>query len=139
MTLFFFISLCVSAFGLVLLLGFKRYEMRTGRVVFARLRPAMRRVIHPIVLFVQYLLPFMARRSIAVTVRAARAGLTATLARVTLYLEATLARMLAAVQQAMQPRRGGGQASSFLQEVADHKRRLLKDPAEKRAIFEEYQ
>ncbi len=137
MTLFFLIILCASALGLVLLLSFKRYEMRTGRVVFARIRPFVRAVVHPVVLFVQYLLPFMARRSLAATVRALRAGLSRTLARATLYLETTLARMLAAIQHAMQPRRGG-QASSFLQEVADHKRALLKDPAEKRAIFEEY-
>lgn len=137
MTLFFFISLCISALGLLLLLGAKRYEMRTGRVIFARLRPTLQRVIHPIVLFVQYMLPFLARRSLAATVRTVRAALSRTIARVTLYLEATLTRMLAAIQQTMQPKRGG-QASSFLQEVADHKRSLLKDPVEKRAIFEEY-
>jgi hypothetical protein len=37
----------------------------------------------------------------------------------------------------MQPKRGGV-ASSFLQEVADHKRRCSAHPAEKRAIFEEF-
>jgi hypothetical protein len=138
MTLFFLITLCTSALGLVLLLSFKRYEMRTGRVVFARLRPVLRRALHPVILFVQYLVPFIARRSLAATVRAARAALSRTTARLVLYVETMLARALTALQQMMQPRRGG-QASSFLQEVADHKRSLLKDPAEKRAIFEEFQ
>jgi hypothetical protein len=111
--------------------------MRTGRVVFARVRPGLNRVVHGLVLFVQYMLPFMARRSIGRMLRAIRAALSRTIARLILYLEASLYRMLAAMQHAMQPKRGGT-ASSFLQEVADHKRSLLKNPAEKRAIFEEF-
>lgn len=137
MTLFFLITLCVSSLGLILLLLAKRYEMRTGRMVFQRLRPLVRRAVHPVVLFVQYILPFMARRSLRATVRAMRAGLSRILARATLYVETGLARMLHAMQQAMQPKRGGV-ASSFLQEVAEHKRKLLNDPEERKAIFEEF-
>jgi hypothetical protein len=137
MTLFFLITLCVSSLGLLLLLLAKRYEMRTGKVVFQRTRPLVRKVVHPVVLFVQYILPFMARRSLRATLRAARAGLSRILARATLYVETSLSRLLHAIQQAMQPKRGGV-ASSFLQEVAEHKRKLLSDPEERKAIFEEF-
>lgn len=138
MTLFFSITLCLSAVGLVLLLGLKRYEMNTGRVFFARIRPKINRVLHNLVLFVQYMLPFMARRSVAHALRALRVALSSAVARLILYLEVSLHRMLVTIQHAMQPRRGGGTTSTFLQEVADHKRKLLRNPAEKKAIIEEY-
>lgn len=138
MTQALFTSLCVSAILLLLLVSVKRYEMNTGRVVFLGMRKVVYRMLHPVVLFVQYLLPFLAKRSLSLTAQAVRVGLSRTLARAVLYLEMLLARMLTGIQNMMQPKRGGGQASSFLQEVADHKRKLLKDPAEKHAIFEEY-
>jgi hypothetical protein len=138
MTLFFFITLSLSASGLVLLLGLKHYELQTGHVIFAAIRPGTKRVLHSFVLFVQYLLPFIARRSLAHMFRIIRVALSAMLARLTLYVEASLYRMLRTMQQTMRPRRGGGPASAFLQEVADHKQKLLKDPVEKRAIFEEF-
>ena len=138
MILFFTITLCLSSLGLLLLLSIKRYEMRTSRVLFARARPNISYVLHGIVLFVQHILPFIARRSIAKTFAFMRSSLSRALARLTLYVEVTLKRALTAIQQTMQPRRSGGSASTFLQEVAEHKSRLLKDPVEKRAIFEEY-
>ncbi len=138
MILFFTITLCLSSLGLLLLLGIKRYEMRTERVVFAWARPSVTRVVHIIVLFIQYILPFIARRSIAKVLAFMRSSLSRALARLMLYIEVSLKRALTSIQETMQPRRSGGTASTFLQEVADHKSKLLKDPAEKRAIFEEY-
>jgi hypothetical protein len=139
MTLFFTVSLGVSVVGLILLLILKRYEMRSGKVVFMRARPRLERLSHAIVLFLHYILPFLARRSMAAILHSARVWLGATLARLTLSVEHTLARLLTAVREAVEPKRGGGQATGFLQEVADHKRRLLTDPSQKHAIFEEYQ
>ncbi len=138
MTLFFFITLCVSATGLILLLSVKRYEMSTGHVIFVRARPSIARALHTAVLFVQYILPFVARRSLAHAVKLLRAALSNLLARLTVFIEGSLHRLLEEIHHLMQPKRGGGAASAFLQEVADHKRKLLKDPAEKRAIFEEF-
>jgi hypothetical protein len=138
MTFFFISTLVLSSLGLILLLSLKRYEMRTGRVVFARSRPRLERGVRFVTIFVQYLLPFVARRGLAAMLRGVRATLTAVLARAVLSIESTLAGLLSTMQHAMQPKRGGP-ASTFLQEVADHKRRLLRGPAEKRAIFEEYQ
>ena len=138
MTLFFFITLCLSAIGLITLLGAKRYEMRTKRVIFAGLRPGMHRVMHGIVLFVQYMLPFIARRSIGKVAHTLRAALSNALARLTLYLEVMLHRILEGLHELMRPRRTNSPASTFLQEVAEHKRQLLRNPAQKRAIFEEY-
>ena len=136
--LFFTITLCLSSLGLILLLSIKRYEMQTGHVIFQRVRPSLNRMLHNIVLFIQHILPLIARRGVASAFRYLRALLSSSLARLTLYTEVTLRRMLTTMQETMQPRRGGGSASTFLQEVAEHKSRLLKDPAEKRAIFEEY-
>ena len=137
MTLFFFTTLCLSALGLVLVLGVKRYEMNTGHVIFMRARPRLARAMHGVMVFIEHVLPFIARRSAAQALRLARAGVSNMLARLTLYIETGLHRLLSAVQQGMQPKRGGGAASAFLQEVAEHKKKLLKDPEERKAFFEE--
>jgi hypothetical protein len=137
MTLFFTTTLYLSIAGLVLLLGFKRYELRTNRVVFARIRPGLERFSHALVLFIQYILPFLARRSVGAMLRGFRATLSAALARALLQVEIFLARILAKLQHIMQPKRTGGAASTFLQEVAEHKRKLIRNPAHKSAIFEE--
>jgi len=137
MTLFFFITLCLSALGLTLLLGVKRYEMNTGHVIFMRARPKVSRFMHWVMVFIEHVLPFVARRSAAQALRLARAGISNMLARLTLYIETSLRRLLLAIQQGMQPKRGGGVASAFLQEVAEHKKKLLKDPEERKAFFEE--
>ena len=137
MTLFFFITLCFSATMLVLLLGVKRYEMNTGHVIFMRARPKAARIVHIVVLFIQHVLPFIARRSAAQAFRLARAGVSNMLARLTLYIETSLRRLLLAIQQGMQPKRGGGVTSAFLREVAEHKKKLLNDPEERKAFFDE--
>ncbi len=139
MAAFFFITLCISALGLLTLIGLKRREMRTHRVMFARARPAAERGLHALVLFVQYMLPFMARRSLGAMYRAVRAAFLRLVARGVLLVEETLHRLIALLQGLTQPPSRGGAASSFLQEVADHKKSLLRKPLAKRAIFEEYQ
>jgi hypothetical protein len=139
MALIFSITLLLSIVGLTLLLGIKRYELNTGRMVLKGVRPAVRRVVHTAVLYVEYLLPFLARRSLAHAARVARVVLSRAAARMALFVEETLHHALLGVEHMMQPRQSGGAASGFLEEVAEHKRKLLRKPPEHRAIFEKYQ
>jgi hypothetical protein len=136
MALFFFVTLCVSVLGLMLLLSIKRYEMRTRRLFFALLRPFIDRVLHTLVFVSQYLLPYLLRRGVLMLWRRIRAGVSRAFARMALYVEFTLHRMLETLHKTTEPSRARGQVSAFLQEVADHKQKLLRKPAAKRAIFE---
>lgn len=138
MALFFFTTLSISILGLILLLGLKRYEMVKRRMFFARSRPSISRVVHAGEFIAQYFLPYLVRRGFLVLWRRVRTGVLRGFARLTLWVEHTLHRMLGTLQHMMEPSRGRGQVSAFLQEVADHKQKLLRKPAEKRAIFERY-
>ncbi len=136
MALFFSITLVLSALGLMSLLWVKSYEMRSGRLFMAGVRPAARRGLHASVLFVEYILPGLARRGWRSMLAAARSVLKAAAARAILFFEDTLERMLAFIRALMQPPRGGGEASAFLREVAEHKKKLLEKPVGKREIFD---
>jgi hypothetical protein len=138
MALFFSITLCLSILGLTTLLGLKRYELKTGRIVFERVRPRVRQVLHDVVLIAQYLLPFLARRVLTNVLVAARVLFLRVIARIALFVEETLHRWLGAVEHMLQPHPSGGQASQFLREIAEHKQSLLKRPAQRRAIIEKY-
>jgi hypothetical protein len=139
MAIFFLTTLCISALALITLLGVKRYELRTGRVAFARIRPRAQRLIQNVILLVQYMLPFLARRSLFALTRGFRLAVGHFVALGVLYVENALRQMLVAIHNILQPKTHVGPASSFLQEVAEHKRKLLRKPVEKRAIFERYQ
>ena len=137
MALFFTITLVLSSLGLVSLLMLKSYELRSGRLFMGGLRPALQRALHASVLFIEYIVPGLARRGWGGMWAAARAVLKSALARAILFFEKTLERMLAFMRDLMQPPRGGGEASQFLREVAEHKKKLLEKPAGKRAIFDD--
>ncbi|HYF13230.1 MAG TPA: hypothetical protein VD928_02960 [Candidatus Paceibacterota bacterium] len=137
MVLFLIITLAVSLVGIILILSVKRYEMRTGKMFFRRSRPALAKPFRTSSLIIEHLLPLIARRSIERGAIALRITLGRFLAKVTLMIESILRRMLAAIHRFVEPRESGGPASAFLQEVAAHKRKLLRRAPEKRAIFEE--
>ena len=137
MVLFLLITLCVSLLGIILILSIKRYEMRTGRVFFARTRPAITAPLHTSSLVIEHLLPRFAQRSVDRGIVTIRAVLGRMLAKGTFMIETMLRKMLSAIHRVVEPRERGGPASAFLQEVAAHKRKLLRRAPDKRAIFEE--
>jgi hypothetical protein len=106
---------------------------------FARLRPFANKILHTLVFIGQYLLPYLLRRGVFMLWRKARASITRAFARLALYVEFTLHRMLETLHKTTtEPSHARGQVSAFLQEVADHKQKLMRKPAQKRAIFEQY-
>ncbi|HVV39036.1 MAG TPA: hypothetical protein VHD31_01795 [Candidatus Paceibacterota bacterium] len=137
MALFFTITLLISSLGLLSLLLLKSYEMRTGRLFMASMRPGVQRLMHATVLFVEYILPGLARRGVRGIWLSVEGVVKQALARAILFFENALENMLTFVRELMQPPRGGGQASQFLREVAEHKKKLLERPVAKRAIFDE--
>jgi hypothetical protein len=131
------IALGVSILGLLSLLTLKRIEMRTGKVVFAGLRPGLRRFFHIILVVVEHVIPGVIKHVWRAILRFMRGGAQRMIARAILMFEMTLERVLHTVRTTSTAPQGHGEVSNFLREVAAHKRALLKRAPSKRAIFEE--
>ena len=126
MVLFFTIALGLSIGGMASLLALKRYELDTGKLVMADVRPVVGEFFHRVVVMVGSRLPDFAQRSAARATQALRALAHHMVARATLGLEQMLERVLHTVREKTSPPRAPGEASAFLREVADHKKQILK-------------
>lgn len=138
MAFFLTITLLVSAAFLTLLIAVKRFEMRRKRVVFARLRPTVAGALHAALLLVEHILPSLVRRMVYRAWVVARRAAGAVLARAVLFFERRLVQVLELMHYKMQPARSSGEVSTFLKEVAEHKRKLLRRAPHKRMILDEY-
>ena len=126
MVLFFTSTLITSAVALVLLLSIKRYELNTGRVLGASLRPYSGRFFHAVSLWVERIIPTLARiysKRIWNTTLGTIHRLTAL---VVVRVEGTLERTLHTLRHTTNVRHTSSDASPFLREVSEHKRKLLK-------------
>ena len=138
MVLFLTVLLCVSVLGLVCLITVKHWELTTGRVLISKLRPAAARVLGEGLHFVERRAPAalkdLARRFYA----EARETLHLAVAWVALRTERLLERVLNTLRHTTHSH-GGGEASAFLREVAEHKKSLQKraSPKNPNAIYEE--
>ena len=137
MVTFLTVTLAVSFVALMSLLILKRFELATGRRVFARLRPRHGGFIYRIFFFIERTLPAIIRYFLVMSFRFVRGGFHRLIAWIVLHVERSLERILHTVRERTTPTRSSGEASSFLRAVADHKRTLLHSSAGKRAIFDE--
>ena len=124
MVLFFSLGLILSILGMVGLLSFKRYELSSGHVVFASARPAVGAFFRQALWWVEKVLPSLLRVYSIRTVRFCKVVLQRALARSILWLEHTLEQVLHHVRERTAVVRSPGEASAFLREVAEHKRKL---------------
>lgn len=138
MELFLITTLLVSCAGLVILLSLKRFEMRSGKLIMGSVRPKVGGVMHSGVVFVESVLPALFIRSAKRLLSGMNVWIQKTFARAIVFFEQTLRWMLDSIHEmTTKPRQGGGPASAFLREVAEHKRKLQKRSAHKRAILDE--
>ncbi|MEI6863821.1 MAG: hypothetical protein WCK46_00400 [Candidatus Adlerbacteria bacterium] len=134
MVLFFTTTLFVSIVGLLSLLAVKRWELKTGNVLFlARVRPTVGTMAHVFLLWVERVLPALAAHHGQRTVAVVRAWTHRTIARGVLAAERGLEHTLDTIRGATDHPKSSKEASAFLREVAEHKRRLLRrKPREKK-------
>lgn len=137
MDVFFSITLGISIVGLVLLLSLKRYELRTGRRLFGGMRPLLDRFFRRVLLLIEHALPRAVESGGKQAGHASRYFIRHAFAGTMGFFERMLEVMLHTVREKTEPQRGSKNASEFLQEVAEHKRQLDKQPEEKRVIFED--
>ncbi|HUD03043.1 MAG TPA: hypothetical protein VMR46_03480 [Candidatus Paceibacterota bacterium] len=126
MALFFTVTLALSLAGMLFLLAFKRYELTTGKVLFVSGRPAIGNFFKQTLWWIEKVLPALVRVYGRRMVRWCKAALQRALARSILWLEHTLEKVLRTVREKTDAPRAAGEASAFLREVAEHKRKLSR-------------
>lgn len=134
MALFFSGALLVSVVGMIALLGFKRYELSSGHVIFARARPAIGTFFKHTLWWIEKVLPALVRVYSRRALRYCKVVLQHALARSILWVEHTLERVLSAVREKTAASRAPGEASAFLREVAEHKRKLSRRVKKPRVV-----
>ncbi len=126
MALFLTAVLVLSSLAMAGLLYAKEWEMRTGNVLFANSRPRASEVLHRGSRLIEESLPSLVARLVNGLSLWLRTGARATLARSLMSLELALEKTLHALKhKTVPPPSADGQASAFLREVADYKRKLL--------------
>lgn len=126
MVTFFIGTLIFSSVGLLSLIGLKRYELTTGRIVGAQVRPWVSRFFQGVSLWVERILPTLVRMYGKFITRAFLRSVYRVTAHAVLRVEQGLERALQALRHTTDVRRGMGEASAFLREVSEHKRKLLR-------------
>ncbi len=137
MTLFFTITLGISVVGLLGLLGVKRWEMTTGRVMLSHIRPRLGDLLHRTLAWAEHVAPALVAHYASVAYRAARTWLHRLTAWSVLMLERVLEQTLRFLRHKTDAPTSGGEASIFLREVAEHKKKLQESADSPGQIFEE--
>ncbi len=130
--------LCISIAGLATLILAKRWEMRSGRLLFSGSRPALGAFVGGALHFVERQAPAILRRLLVRLIASLRTRVHFGVAWVVLHAERLLETTLHTLRHNTTEPRGDGEASAFLREVAEHKKSLLEGSGEqKNAIYEE--
>jgi hypothetical protein len=135
---FFTATLVFSIGGIVVLLAAKRFEMKTGKVFLGGVRPRVGAYFHTALVAVERVLPALVSRTLKRVTNGFSWLMHNGTARGVLILERMLEKTLAGVRYATShpPVASAGKASAFLQEVAEHKKNLLKRAEPPRVVTE---
>jgi hypothetical protein len=123
MALFFTITLAISILGVCGVLWGKHWELTTGQVLLGSVRPRIDRFFQIVLFWIERVLPLLVRVYSRRAAAAALVALHRAFAWMVLEFERLLERTLHTVRHTTDAKRG--EASAFLREVAEHKKRLL--------------
>jgi hypothetical protein len=136
MVLFFLTALLSSLVILSLMLGFKYYELSTGNLLLGERRQSVSRFSHRTAFLFGTALPHYIRYEARRAYRGGWVFVHAVLARAVAKVEHWLEGLLNRVQEKAAHPRNPGEASAFLREVGEHKKRLA-DTSEVHRIDQE--
>ena len=138
MVIFLTVLLCVSLVGLSSILYVKHWEETKGRLMMSRVRPRAGEMLGLGLNFVEKRAPALLRDVISRAYAIARSLMHRTAAWSVIHVERMLEKTLHTLRHTTQ-KRGDGEASSFLREVAEHKKSLQERSSSKKpnAIYEE--
>lgn len=137
MVLFFISTLGLSVAAMAALLALKHYELASGKVVFAGMRPAMSAFSKKTLHWGQQILPALAQELIE---KAWKFVLTQThraVAYSAIIFERALERVLRSVREWTESTHPSQEPSAFLREVADHKKNLLYKKGLKKNVLKD--
>lgn len=120
-----FAGLLISIVGLVSLFMIKRWELQTGRMLFATARPVVGQWAKDTLVWFEQALPKLVVHYGAHMGARAEHWLHKSAAHTLLSAEHALERVLATLRGVTERPRSNKEASAFLREVAEHKRQLV--------------
>ena len=126
MAIFFIIVLALSIVGMVSLLGIKQWELQTNNLLWVRARPGVGNFFQKLLCWVERVLPALMRIYGRRAYRAVHTWVHRTVAQGVLAVETWLERVLHTLPHTTETPKGTGTASAFLQEVAEHKKKLIR-------------
>lgn len=118
------ILLVVSIVGMLALLVVKNYELSTGNLIFAGARPKLSKFSSRLVFLFGTAIPLYLRWQTSRAYRACVAWVHRTTAHGVLKVEQWLESVLEGVREKTAPERAPGEASAFLREVGEYKKKL---------------
>lgn len=138
MVLFFTTTLAVSIVGMISLLALKRHELNTGRIFMASSRPRMGAFFHRALMWVEHVLPGLVRVGIQNLYRAFRRLAHVAAAWIVIHLEQGLEAALSRIRHTTRaPIKRTDETSSFLRQVAEHKKKLQDELPNRGTVIEE--
>jgi len=136
MVLFFTVLLAISIAGLVSLLALKRWELRTGNILLAGVRPHVSEASHRVLVWIERVLPHLITQLVRRGVNEGRVLIHRGVAYSLLWAEQGLERILANLRGVTERPRSNKEASAFLREIAEHKRQLVSEKQEQKEEVE---
>jgi len=139
MLLFFTLVLILSSLAMIALLYAKHWELTTGHVLFSGVRPKISAYARAALFAVERELPSLFSRVWNASLRWLRTRALGMAARALIAIEHALEQALESLKHGFAPAKGvpasraTGQASMFLREVAEHKRKLTQVTRPRRA------
>lgn len=132
MALFLTAVLVVSSVGMVSVLLIKRYELNSGRVLFGGVRPRVGSFFTRNLKWVEEALPSMLSNAGRRAYLYVRHNLERGAAFAVIFLEQGLIRVLRTLRRSTSApaAKESSEASPFLREVAEHKKKILEDRTE---------
>jgi hypothetical protein len=130
MVLYLIILLVLSIAGMAALLGAKHYELSTGHLILANSRPKIAKFSARMVFLFGTAIPLYVRWQAGRVYAAANAWLHKTAARAVVQVEHWLESVLTHVREKTAPNRQPGEASAFLREVGEYKKKLTESATE---------
>lgn len=132
MVLYLILLLALSIAGMLALLLGKRYELTTGNLIFANSRPKLARFSNRMVFLFGTAVPSYLRWQADRAYRASIAWVHKATAHAVLMVEGWLENILHNVREKTAPTRTPGEASAFLREVGEYKKKLTGGTSEGR-------
>ncbi len=130
MVSFFIILLLTSIVGMSLLVGVKYYELSTGRLMLGRARPGLSKFAARMVFLFGTAVPLYVAWQVERLYKVLSGWLQSHIVRFAVQFEHWLERVLHRVRQKTADTRAPGEASAFLREVGEYKKKLNGDSEE---------